>query len=292
MSKCRWLIPIVALFGLAFFLIPIASADTTYVVKPGENLFRIALNHGLSTQQLAEANGILNPAHIYAGQVLVIPDDNVTSAPAAPAAAPEPEQSASASAGTYVIQRGDTLFRIAVRFGVSTSTLAQANGIVNPSYIYAGQTLTIPAGASTGGAASGATPAASSPPPVASAGAGERWIDVNLSTQSLTAFEGNTPVYSALISSGTWAHPTVTGQFRVYIRYELQDMDGRYLGFNYYLPNVPYVMYFYKGYALHGTYWHSNFGTPMSHGCVNLTIPDAQWIYNWSTYGTLVNVHY
>jgi lipoprotein-anchoring transpeptidase ErfK/SrfK len=51
-------------------------------------------------------------------------------------------------------------------------------------------------------------------------------------------------------------------------------------------------MYFYKGYGLHGTYWHSNFGTPMSHGCVNLTIPDAQWLYNWASVGTLVNIHY
>ncbi|NIO43122.1 MAG: L,D-transpeptidase family protein, partial [Burkholderiales bacterium] len=64
------------------------------------------------------------------------------------------------------------------------------------------------------------------------------------------------------------------------------------LGFNYVLPNVPYVMYFYKDYAIHGTYWHNNFGTPMSHGCVNMSTADARWLYNWSSYGTLVNVHY
>jgi len=55
---------------------------------------------------------------------------------------------------------------------------------------------------------------------------------------------------------------------------------------------VPYVMYFYRDYALHGTFWHSNFGTPMSHGCVNLKTSDAEWIYYWASVGTLVNVHH
>jgi lipoprotein-anchoring transpeptidase ErfK/SrfK len=126
----------------------------------------------------------------------------------------------------------------------------------------------------------------------AGVGPNEKWVDVNLTSQTLVAYEGNTPVFDSLISSGTWLYPTVTGQFRVYLRYQAQTMDGRRLGYDYYLPNVPYVMYFYNDYALHGTYWHNNFGTPMSHGCVNLPTPAAQWIFNWSTIGTLVNVHY
>ncbi|HSM56656.1 MAG TPA: L,D-transpeptidase family protein [Candidatus Sulfomarinibacteraceae bacterium] len=126
----------------------------------------------------------------------------------------------------------------------------------------------------------------------AGVGPNERWIDVNLTTQTLVAYEGNTPVFDTLISSGTWQYPTVTGQFRIWLRYTSQTMDGRRLGYDYYLPNVPYVMYFYNDYALHGTYWHNNFGTPMSHGCVNLPTPAAEWIFNWSSMGTLVNVHY
>ena len=59
---------------------------------------------------------------------------------------------------------------------------------------------------------------------------------------------------------------------------------------NYDLPNVPYVMYFYRGYGLHGTYWHNNFGTPMSHGCVNLTLADAKWLYEWAPQGARVVV--
>lgn len=122
-------------------------------------------------------------------------------------------------------------------------------------------------------------------------GPNEHWVDVDLSDQILYAYEGDLLVYQTYISSGTWDHPTVTGQFRVYVRYESQTMDGRLLGYDYYLENVPYVMYFYQDYALHGTFWHNNFGYPMSHGCVNLKTSDAEWIFNWSTIGTLVDVH-
>ncbi len=120
----------------------------------------------------------------------------------------------------------------------------------------------------------------------------EHWIDVNLSSQTLTAYEGDLAVMSTLISSGLPSWPTVTGQFRIYLRYESQTMDGTRLGYNYYLPGVPYVMYFYQDYALHGTYWHNNFGYPMSHGCVNLETGDAEWVFNFTSIGTVVNVHY
>ncbi|PIE82345.1 MAG: hypothetical protein CSA11_00955 [Chloroflexi bacterium] len=120
----------------------------------------------------------------------------------------------------------------------------------------------------------------------------EKWIDVNLSTQTLNAYEGNEIVYSTKISSGMDDHPTVTGMFRIWLRFESQTMDGSRLGYDYYLENVPYVMYFFEDYALHGTYWHNNFGYQMSHGCVNLSTADANWIYNWSLYGTVVNIHH
>lgn len=122
--------------------------------------------------------------------------------------------------------------------------------------------------------------------------ASERWIDVDLSAQTLIAYEGNEPIFETLISSGTYDHPTVTGQFRIWLKYEAQTMDGSLLGYDYYLENVPYVMYFYNDYALHGTFWHSNFGTPMSHGCVNMETSDAQWVFSWAGVGTVVNVHY
>ncbi len=135
-------------------------------------------------------------------------------------------------------------------------------------------------------------PTATPEPAPAFAANEARWIDVNLTTQTLTAYEYDQLVYTALVSSGTWLHPTVEGQFRIYLRYEAQNMSGYHLGFDYYLPNVPYVMYFFENYALHGAYWHNNFGTPMSHGCVNLDLGTAEWLYNFATEGTLVNVHY
>lgn len=132
-----------------------------------------------------------------------------------------------------------------------------------------------------------ATTNAPSSPGYVSTG-GEHWIDVNLSQQMVYAYEGNTVVNSFLVSTGTWLHPTVTGRYHIYVKLRYTDMSGA----DYYLPNVPYTMYFYQGYGLHGTYWHHNFGTPMSHGCVNLSIPDAEWLYSFASVGTLVNVHY
>lgn len=122
----------------------------------------------------------------------------------------------------------------------------------------------------------------------AASGNGARWIDVDLSNQRVYAYEGDVVVNSFLVSTGTWATPTVTGQFKVYVKYRSAKMSGP----GYYLPNVPYIMYFHGSYGLHGTYWHNNFGTPMSHGCVNLSIPDSEWLYNWASVGTVVNVHY
>ena len=125
-------------------------------------------------------------------------------------------------------------------------------------------------------------------PPSAQVSTSERWVEINLSQQMLYAWEGDVLVGSFVVSTGTWQTPTVTGTYRVYARYKYKDMSGP----GYYLPNVPNTMFFYQGYAIHGTYWHNNFGTPMSHGCVNMTIPESEWLFNWSPSNLLVNVHY
>jgi len=137
------------------------------------------------------------------------------------------------------------------------------------------------------------TPTSESPASVAlgpypDKGNGKRWIDVNLSEQRVYAYEGDIIVNAFIVSTGTSRTPTVTGKYKIWIKLKSTTMSGP----GYYLTNVPYTMYFYKGYGLHGTYWHNNFGTPMSHGCVNLSIPDAQWLYNWAFEGTEVDVHY
>jgi len=170
--------------------------------------------------------------------------------------------------------------------------LPEDNSIPTPEPAYAGS-LSIEYVADTPTSeiptsASAPTPAPEQPQTNYTSTGGERWIDVNLSQQMVYAYEGNTVVNSFLVSTGTWEYPTVTGQYHIYVKYRYTDMAGP----GYYLPNVPYTMYFYNGYGLHGTYWHHNFGTPMSHGCVNLSIPDSEWMFNWASVGTLVNVHY
>jgi lipoprotein-anchoring transpeptidase ErfK/SrfK len=132
-------------------------------------------------------------------------------------------------------------------------------------------------------------PTSSAPlPDIAKTGNGVRWIDVDLTNQAVYAYEGDVMVNSFIVSTGTWLTPTVTGQYNIYVKYRYANMHGP----GYFLPDVPYVMYFYKGYGLHGTYWHSNFGHPMSHGCINLRTDNAGWLFDWASVGTLVNVHY
>ena len=118
------------------------------------------------------------------------------------------------------------------------------------------------------------------------------WIDIDISEQRVYAMQGGNQIREIVVSTGIDRYPTVTGQFKIYVKHLKADMRGVDLGVPWYLPDVPYVMYFFSGYGIHGTYWHDNFGTPMSHGCINLTISDAEWLYNFSEVGTRVNIHY
>ncbi len=115
----------------------------------------------------------------------------------------------------------------------------------------------------------------------------DNWVDVDLSAQRVFAMTGDQIARSFLVSTGRWPNVTVIGVFKIYVKYRAASMTGP----DYNLPNVPYVMYFHEGYGLHGTYWHNNFGTPMSHGCVNLRTSDAAWLYEFASVGTIVSVH-
>jgi LysM repeat protein len=258
---------------------PPATPGGTYVVRPGDTLISIAARHQVTVSELARANGLYTNSWVYTGQQLKIPGESST--PSNPT--PTPPTSPTTPGGTYVVRPGDTLIGIATRHGISVSRLAAANGLHVNAWVYVGQRLQIPGGSDT--------PPSTNPspnPPSNPGASGTRWIDVNITTQTLTAYAGQTPVFTARVSTGIWRYPTVVGTFQVYVKYLSTHMSGP----GYSLPNVPYTMYFYRGYALHGTYWHSNFGTPMSHGCVNLSIPDAKWLYEWASVGTKVVTHY
>ena len=101
------------------------------------------------------------------------------------------------------------------------------------------------------------------------------------------AWENGRAVLTTAMSSGTALHPTVRGSFRIGRKYSAVRMTGP----GYDLPNVPYAMFFYQGYAIHGTYWHTAFGRPMSHGCINVPTDKARWLFQWAPAGTLVVVH-
>ncbi len=126
------------------------------------------------------------------------------------------------------------------------------------------------------------------PTPVALDGIEGHWIDIDLSDQMVYAWDGNELKGSFLVSTGTHLYPTVIGQYHVYAMFPYTDMDGA----DFYLPDVPSAMFYDGDYSIHGTYWHHNFGTPMSHGCVNMSVEDAEWLYNFSEIGTLVNIHW
>jgi lipoprotein-anchoring transpeptidase ErfK/SrfK len=111
--------------------------------------------------------------------------------------------------------------------------------------------------------------------------AGEKHIYVDLSTQKLHAYQGTEKVMETFISSGKW-NRTPVGNYNVWLRLRATRMSGG-SGADYYnLPNVPYTMFFYGDYGIHGAYWHNNFGHAMSHGCVNMRIVDARDLYNWA----------
>lgn len=122
----------------------------------------------------------------------------------------------------------------------------------------------------------------------------ERRIDVNLSTQRLAAYEGDLQVFSAPVTTGKNGFRTPTGTYAIYNKLELRHMRGAAKGERWDVPNVPWVQYIVGGVALHGTYWHTRFGSGarISHGCINLSMDDAQWLYEWADIGTTVRVYY
>jgi len=252
---------------------------------------------------LAEAETPVRPPDVITPTPL---DPSPTVSPSAtptPTASPSPAPGGKPSVATpvpdldippHVVQPGETLTIIAERYGISVEELVELNGMENPDLLYVGQRVELPPAARV---AEPATPEPSpTGPPVDTVphpdlnSADEllqgRWIDVDLSEQRLTAYEASTPVRTMLVSTGLPQTPTPVGQFRIWIKLRYDDMAGE----DYYIEDVPFVMYFHEGYGLHGVTWHGNFGHPMSHGCVNLPTEEAEWLYGWADVGTLVDV--
>lgn len=296
-----------------------AADEEIHVVVPGDTLSEIAAVHGTAIETLRRLND-LPDTRIRVGQRLVIPSDSTQDA-AQPLrdATPQlgrpyivlPGDTLSGLAQQYntteadlvalnngielqlkigeqiqaplqrhVVQPGDQLGRIAARYATSVAALLEVNRIANPRLIVPGQILLIPA-PSTSAAQMDAPASLQLPNGVAGT---TKWIDVDLSKQLVVAYEGAQAIRSFTVSTGLPGTPTVTGTFRIRIKTSIQDMYGgnRASGDYYYLKDVPWVQYFFEDYAFHGTWWHTNFGRPASRGCVNMTIADAAWLFDWA----------
>lgn len=120
----------------------------------------------------------------------------------------------------------------------------------------------------------------------------DKLITIDTTSQTLNAWEGGHIINSSRVSTGMYYTPTIKGVFRIYKKYNIQDMKGRYPPYEpYSLKNVPNVMYFYQAYAIHGAYWHNAFGYKYSHGCVNEPVAFSKWLYDWASIGTQVYVY-
>lgn len=258
---------LVGLQAVGFTPLPSPPPSTgVYTIQPGDTLYSIANRYGITLADLQVANGPTDfSLPIYSGQQLVMPMGAIDSFPGSNLTPPAPPNWA---------EPGWT----------------NANIPPQPWTAYPTQSPNFY------GAAPPGPPFATFPTQsmllAAPNSRVEKWIDVNLTSQTFTAYEGQRPVFGARVSTGIWQYPTVVGTFAIYVKYEAADMEGGSGDDAYYLPSVPYILYFHGNYGLHGTYWHNNFGTPMSHGCVNLSTPDAQWLFNWAPVGTKVVTHY
>ena len=242
-----------------------------HIVSPGDTASVIAQTYGLDMDGLLRLNFLENPNLISTGQQL-----RVTAR--VPALAIEDDlDSRRTATNIHTVGAGESLTDIAEEYGTTVRDLMRANGLPNENFIHPGQRLRVYASA---------IPAFNSI--ATNNGNGRKWIEVDLSTQTLTAWQGDVPVMYSTISSGKQGTPTVTGRFQVGTKYTSQRMYGP----GYDIPGVPWVMYFFADYAIHGAYWHNAFGTPTSHGCVNMRPAEAEALWNWAPPGTEVWVHH
>ena len=120
-----------------------------------------------------------------------------------------------------------------------------------------------------------------------------RWIEINLYEQTLSVYENNRLVFATLIASGVDPYFTRPGLFQIYEKKDAETMSGAFAGDlsdYYYLEDVPWTMYFDQARAIHGAYWRAWFGYPQSHGCINMSVGDSRWLYDWAVVGDWVYV--
>jgi LysM repeat protein len=250
---------------------PVPVNESSYLVQWGDTLSTIAARHGITLWALVEANSLSHPYVIYAGQRLIIPAVTAHTLEQEPEETPPPTPDVPQ---TYTVQPGDTLTRIARRFGTTALELARLNGITNPSTIYAGQVLNL----------TGSGPAAES-----------KRILVDISEQHLYAYEGDYLVFSFIASTGGAPTYTRTGQF--YVQSKIPNAYGA--TWDIWMPH--WLGIYWAGGSENGihalpilpsgqTLWAGYLGTPISYGCVVLGTYEAASLYEWAEMGTPVTI--
>jgi LysM repeat protein len=263
---------------------PAFAASPIHTVQPGENLYRIGLLYGVTWQAIVQANGLASTV-IYVGQQLVIPIEGPepTPEPVAPNPTPVPADPAPPpAASSYTVQRGDTLSAIAQRFGLTVAELASANGLANPSLIYAGQILILP------GAAGAAPPPAPGP-------AADKRILIDISEQRMYVYQDGALLWSFVVSTGLPGLDTWPGTYSV-----LNKLPEAY-AYTWGLTMPNWLGIYWAGSLQNGIHalpiqpdgsvlWEGWLGTPVSYGCIILNNADSLALYNWAEVGTPVQI--
>lgn len=257
---------------------PTAQSNGDYIVQPGDTVFAISQKFGVSATALADANSLINPAAIYAGQRLRIPGTATASS-----SGYSPAQSSS----SYIVQPGETLTSIAARYGTTAWVLAQMNNISNLSLLYSGQTLTVPAS----DALTQSQPTQSS----GSAASSGKSIVVDVSDQRTYVYENGQLIWTFVVSTGIPGRDTWRGNFQI------QNKIPNAYASTWDLQ-MPYWLGFYWAGPLQNGFhalpilsngvrlWEGLLGQPASYGCVILSQADAITLYNWVDVGTPVTV--
>jgi LysM repeat protein len=254
---------------------PDLRSSATHVVQPGETLFSISQTYGVTVSALSDANGLLNPAQIFAGQELALPGSPTTA---------DSGYAPAETTSTHVVQPGETLSSIARQYGLSPWVIAQVNNISNPSLLYGGQVLTIPA-------ASALSPTAASPAPASA----DREIIVDVSEQRAYVYQNDQLLWVFVISTGIPGRETARGSFQIQNKIPMAYASTWNL-------QMPYWLGFYWAGTLQNGFhalpilsdgsrlWGGLLGRPASYGCVILSEADARTLYEWATVGTPVMV--
>ena len=260
-------------------LLPNEHATRVYVVQPGDTLAGVADRFHTTPARVAELNRRAATVALRSGEPLRVPVVSLAEFSADRSASiPTP-----GSYFVHVVQPGESLAGIAEAYETTLRQILEVNDI-DSTAVKPGQRVLVPP-TTYAEIFSGAEMGPDGYPLYPAVPTEGKWVSVDLSHQRAYAWEGNKLIKRFAISSGKARTPTVTGVFRIWAKVTSQTMSGgSYATGDYYnLPGVQWVQYFYRDYALHGAYWHNRFGTPTSHGCVNLTNTDAKWLYDWTS---------